>query len=183
MDPSRASRLKQPFKTRPSSPIRFDVWIVERMRYPINQPTNRPTDTASYRGALSHLTTRPGRPIRCDVWIVERMRYPTDQPTNRSTDTLPVIHETSFTLSLVQDVVTTTSEKRNVKWEIGAESTDLPLKTKNLRKAFMSIHQTVAMALFSLRLFLNYMTVQETVNWFCLMRLNSSKNTNLRSMY
>ena len=28
-------------KTRPSRPIRCDVWIVERMRY---QPTNRQTD-------------------------------------------------------------------------------------------------------------------------------------------
>ena len=28
------------------------VWIVERMRY---QPTDQHTDTASYRGALSHL--------------------------------------------------------------------------------------------------------------------------------
>ena len=40
--------------TRPSWPIRCDVWIVERMRY---RPTNRLTDTASYRGALSHLKT------------------------------------------------------------------------------------------------------------------------------
>ena len=32
------------------------MWIVERMRYqPTDQPTNRPTDTAGYRGALSHL--------------------------------------------------------------------------------------------------------------------------------
>ena len=29
--------------TRPSRPIRCDVWIVERMRYPTDQPTNRPT--------------------------------------------------------------------------------------------------------------------------------------------
>merc|ERR1712074_134300 len=43
-------------KTRPSRPIRCDVWIIERMRYrQTNQPTNQPTDTASYRGALSHL--------------------------------------------------------------------------------------------------------------------------------
>ena len=46
-------------ETRPSRPIRCDVWIVERMRYPTDQPTdrltNRPTDTFSYRGALSHL--------------------------------------------------------------------------------------------------------------------------------
>jgi len=41
-------------KTRPSRPIRCDVWIVERMRY---RPTDRQTDTASYRGALSHLKT------------------------------------------------------------------------------------------------------------------------------
>ena len=44
---------------RPSRPIKYDVWIVERMRYPTDQPTDRltdrPTDTASYRGALSHL--------------------------------------------------------------------------------------------------------------------------------
>ena len=40
--------------TRPSRPIRCDVWIVERMRYPTDRPTNRPTDTASYRGDLSH---------------------------------------------------------------------------------------------------------------------------------
>ena len=35
------------------------VWIVERIRYrPTNRPTtDRPTDTASYRGALSHLIT------------------------------------------------------------------------------------------------------------------------------
>merc|ERR1712074_522345 len=39
-------------ETRPSRPIRCAVWIVEQMRY---RPTNRPTDTASYRGALSHL--------------------------------------------------------------------------------------------------------------------------------
>ena len=42
-------------QTRPSRPIRCDVWIVERMRYPTNQltdqPTDQPTDTASYRGA------------------------------------------------------------------------------------------------------------------------------------
>ena len=31
------------------------MWIVERMRYPTDRPTNRPTDTVSYRGALSHL--------------------------------------------------------------------------------------------------------------------------------
>ena len=31
------------------------VWLVERMRYPTNQPTDQLTDTASYRGALSHL--------------------------------------------------------------------------------------------------------------------------------
>ena len=37
--------------TRPSRPIRCDVWIVERMRY----PTDQPTDTASYSGASSHL--------------------------------------------------------------------------------------------------------------------------------
>merc|ERR1712002_1334507 len=39
-------------ETRPSRPKRCDVWIVERMRY---QPTDRPTDTASYKGVLSHL--------------------------------------------------------------------------------------------------------------------------------
>ena len=41
-------------RIRPSRSIRCDVWIVERMRY---RPTDRPTetDTASYRGALSHL--------------------------------------------------------------------------------------------------------------------------------
>ena len=48
------------YETRPSRPIRCDVWIVERMRYrPTNRQTDRqtdrPTDTASYRGALSHL--------------------------------------------------------------------------------------------------------------------------------
>ena len=37
--------------TRSSRPIRCDVWIVEQMRY----PTNRQTDRASDRGALSHL--------------------------------------------------------------------------------------------------------------------------------
>ena len=31
-------------QTRPSRPIRCDVWIVKRMRYPTNQPTDRPTD-------------------------------------------------------------------------------------------------------------------------------------------
>ena len=31
-------------KTRPSRPIRCDVWIVERMRYPTDRPTDRPTD-------------------------------------------------------------------------------------------------------------------------------------------
>ena len=36
---------------------RCDVWIVKRIRYPTNQPTNRPTDTAKYRGALSQLKT------------------------------------------------------------------------------------------------------------------------------
>ena len=39
-------------KTRPSRPIRCDVWIVKRMRYPTDKPTDqqtdRPTDTASY---------------------------------------------------------------------------------------------------------------------------------------
>jgi len=30
------------------------VWIVERMRYPTDQPTNKQTDTANYRGALSY---------------------------------------------------------------------------------------------------------------------------------
>ena len=41
-------------ETRPSRPKRCDVWIVEQMRY---RPTDRSTDTASYRGALSHLKT------------------------------------------------------------------------------------------------------------------------------
>jgi len=41
---------------RPCRPIRCDVWIVQRMRYrPTNRPTDQQTDTASYRGALSHL--------------------------------------------------------------------------------------------------------------------------------
>ena len=31
-------------KTRPSRPIRCDVWIVEQMRYPTNQLTDRPTN-------------------------------------------------------------------------------------------------------------------------------------------
>ena len=36
------------FKTRPSRPIRCDVWIIQRLRYqPTNQPTDRATDTAS----------------------------------------------------------------------------------------------------------------------------------------
>ena len=43
--------------TRPSRPIRCDMWIVERMRYPTDRPTNRQTDTAGCRGALSHLKT------------------------------------------------------------------------------------------------------------------------------
>ena len=42
-------------KTRPSRPIRCDMWIVERMRYPTDRQTDRPMDTSSYRGALSHL--------------------------------------------------------------------------------------------------------------------------------
>ena len=42
-------------ETWPSRPIRCDMWIVERMRYPTNRPADRPTDTASYRGALSQL--------------------------------------------------------------------------------------------------------------------------------
>ena len=41
-------------RTRPSRPIRCDVWIVERSRTNA-LPTDQPTDTASYRGALSHL--------------------------------------------------------------------------------------------------------------------------------
>ena len=45
-------------RTRPSWPIRCDMWIVEQMRYrQTDQPTDQPTDTASYRGALSHLKT------------------------------------------------------------------------------------------------------------------------------
>ena len=43
------------YQTRPSRPIRCDVWIVKQMRYPTDRPTDQPTDTASYRGALSHL--------------------------------------------------------------------------------------------------------------------------------
>ena len=35
------------FRTRPSRPIRCDVLIVERTRYPTDQPTNRQTDAAS----------------------------------------------------------------------------------------------------------------------------------------
>ena len=42
-------------KTRSIRPIRCDMWIVERMRYPTDQQTDQPTDTASYRGPLSHL--------------------------------------------------------------------------------------------------------------------------------
>ena len=34
----------------PSRPIRCDVWIVEQLRYPTNQPTDRPLDTARYDG-------------------------------------------------------------------------------------------------------------------------------------
>ena len=37
---------------------RCAVWIVERMRY---QPTNRQTDTASYRGALAQLKSKEVR--------------------------------------------------------------------------------------------------------------------------
>ena len=48
----RRKMTEEPEKTRPSRPIRCDVWIVERMRY---RPTDQPTDTASYRGALSHV--------------------------------------------------------------------------------------------------------------------------------
>ena len=39
-------------KTRPSRPIRCDVLIVERMRYPTDQPTDKPTQPV--RGASSH---------------------------------------------------------------------------------------------------------------------------------
>ena len=43
-------------KTWPSRPIRCDVWIVKRTRYrQTDRPTDQPTDTAIYRGALSHL--------------------------------------------------------------------------------------------------------------------------------
>ena len=52
--PKRLFQWPMTRKTRPSRPIRCAVWIVERMRY---RPTDRPTDTASYRGALSHLKT------------------------------------------------------------------------------------------------------------------------------
>ena len=41
------------FETRPSRPIRYNVWIVERMRYPTDQPTNQRTQPV--RGALLHL--------------------------------------------------------------------------------------------------------------------------------
>ena len=49
--------LSRSYKTRPSRPIRCDMWIVERMRYPTDQQTDQPTDTAIYRGVLSHLKT------------------------------------------------------------------------------------------------------------------------------
>ena len=51
------------------------MWIVERMRYPTDQPTNRPTDTASYRGALSHLktvkmlTSNEGEPLKAGLLL------------------------------------------------------------------------------------------------------------------
>ena len=34
-------------------PIRCDAWIIECVT---DQPTNQPTDTASYRGAFTHLS-------------------------------------------------------------------------------------------------------------------------------
>ena len=37
-------RKERKEETRPSRPIRCDVWIVERMRYPTDQPTDRPTN-------------------------------------------------------------------------------------------------------------------------------------------
>ena len=43
-----------PKNSKITRPIKYYVWIVERMRYRDRQ-TDRPTDTASFRGALSHL--------------------------------------------------------------------------------------------------------------------------------
>ena len=37
------------------------MWIVELMRYPTDRQTNRQTDIASYRGALSHLKRKRKR--------------------------------------------------------------------------------------------------------------------------
>ena len=48
-------KAKEKVGTRPSRPIRCDVWIVDRMRYPIDQQTDRLTDTNSCRGDLSHI--------------------------------------------------------------------------------------------------------------------------------
>ena len=66
-------------KTRPSRPIRCDMWIVERMQYPTNQPTNQPTDTASYRGALSKQDS--------DAFYVLPIDQPTDTAHYRDTRT------------------------------------------------------------------------------------------------
>ena len=60
-------------KTRPSRPIRCDVWIVERMRYPTDRPTDQQTDTASYRGALSHLKSRI---TYSTFWNLEEKGFP-----------------------------------------------------------------------------------------------------------
>ena len=53
-------------KTRPSRPIRCDAWIVERIRY----PPNRPTDRASNRGALSHLKEHSNNKKKTRVRVV-----------------------------------------------------------------------------------------------------------------
>ena len=37
-------RKLRTWRTRPSRPMRCDMWIVEWMRYPTNQPTNRRTE-------------------------------------------------------------------------------------------------------------------------------------------
>ena len=58
-------------RTSPVRPIRCDLWIVEQMRY----PTNRPKDTASYRGALSHLKIIiDQKELQLVTWSLKRKR-------------------------------------------------------------------------------------------------------------
>ena len=52
------------------------MWIVELMRYrQTDQPTDRPTDTASYRGALSHLKRKEGRKYRLTMSVYQTFTH------------------------------------------------------------------------------------------------------------